>query len=107
MAFLREVIDMFLGDRKVELCKGHVIALYRERGSEAVAHVKVENLEDAERLEAAAKGVEGMWQPHYRYDGKPLSVSEFAAAIDKGTFDPSRKQTTVKAKTKRQTRAKI
>ena len=101
MAFLREMIDMSLGGRSVELCKGHVVVLFR--GVEPIAHVRVESIEDADRLEAVAKGVEGTWQPHYRYAGKPLSVSEFAAAIDKGTFDPSRRA----VKAKGQTRAKI
>ncbi len=100
MAFVREMIDMTLGGRSVELCKGHVVVLYR--ALEAVAHVRVESLEDADRLEALTQGIEGVWQPHYRYDGKPLSVSEFAAAIDEGAFAPPR--TTVKAK--REIRAK-
>jgi len=87
MAFLREMIDMSLGGRSVELCKGHVVVLYR--GVEAIAHVRVNDVEDANRLEAAARSVEGVWRPHYRYEGKPLSVSEFAVAVSKGSFGGS------------------
>jgi hypothetical protein len=86
---------MCLSGEHVDLCKGHVVALYR--GQEARAHVRVMSLEEANRLEALAVSprVYGRWRPHYRYEDKALSVSEFEEALTKNpkAFAEPRKPT--------------
>lgn len=83
MAFLRKMLDMSLSGVRVELCEGHIAVLYH--GDERVAHVRVDSLEDANRLEAIAKTpqVYGIWRPNYLYEGEALSVSDFEADVAK------------------------
>lgn len=79
MAFHYELFDLKLGDSRIDLYKGKVVALYR--GEDAVAHVRVTTLEEANRLEEVAPRVPGKWRPNYRYEEEALSVREFEARL--------------------------
>lgn len=74
------------------------------RGGHVLAVVRVDSLEDANRLETIAilPAVYGVWRPHYVYEGPFLSVSEFEALVGKNPheFKPPRVRATPTVKGK-------